>query len=366
MIHLILFSVTTRDPQDESKLYYSYYAAHHINKVLFRTQPDQGLLHRMRAKNPMNNMTIVGDVHYYVIKSASLPIKTSSPEREFPISQSPSSLTEQILPSNIAKMLGIHQKRTLHLFMKPEALEESPKQTKSKDYSLRKQAVVKSDSRRVSADDAYSDPPTPSLRSGKTSLDVDRNAVINVIRHPELSNKVDLQHRKVRSTSFQNNRDGARNISEWIRIHYHQSKVPMTRSRTKDLDSPNSTPKDQFYEAKYLGSDDDFLMQANIRNYFKDQALESTDAILFSIPTSSRESSEALSGASQHPALSNFAFHLGDRPLSLKRARWITFGVILMVGIIITLLALRVEAKWLAIILFVFLLFYLLIALLFA
>ncbi|KAI9142986.1 hypothetical protein BKA69DRAFT_1113601 [Paraphysoderma sedebokerense] len=63
----ILARVTTVDPEDESRLYYSYYGAHHINKVLFRTQPEEGLLHRMKAKNPLNNMTIVGDVHYYII-----------------------------------------------------------------------------------------------------------------------------------------------------------------------------------------------------------------------------------------------------------------------------------------------------------
>ncbi|KAI8905110.1 hypothetical protein EDD86DRAFT_194205, partial [Gorgonomyces haynaldii] len=66
-IDFILARVTTGDPQDESKFYYSYYAAHHINKVLFRTQPEEGLLHRMRAKNPLNNMVILGDVHYYII-----------------------------------------------------------------------------------------------------------------------------------------------------------------------------------------------------------------------------------------------------------------------------------------------------------
>ncbi|KAJ3362179.1 hypothetical protein GGF31_001802 [Allomyces arbusculus] len=63
----ILARVTTADPNDETKFYYSYYAAHHINKVLFRTQPEEGLLHRMKAKNPLNNMTIVGDVSYYRI-----------------------------------------------------------------------------------------------------------------------------------------------------------------------------------------------------------------------------------------------------------------------------------------------------------
>ncbi|KAJ3150476.1 hypothetical protein HDU86_006649 [Geranomyces michiganensis] len=66
----VLARVTTVDPNDEERLYYSYYAAHHINKVLFRTQPEEGLLHRMKAKNPLNNMTIVGDVHYFVVSAA--------------------------------------------------------------------------------------------------------------------------------------------------------------------------------------------------------------------------------------------------------------------------------------------------------
>lgn len=50
-LDFILARVTTVDPEDEQRFYYSYYAAHHINKVLFRTQPEVGLLHRMRAKN---------------------------------------------------------------------------------------------------------------------------------------------------------------------------------------------------------------------------------------------------------------------------------------------------------------------------
>ncbi|KAF9338296.1 hypothetical protein BG006_006638 [Podila minutissima] len=65
----ILARVTTQDPNDESKHYHSYYSAHQINKVLFRTQPDEGLLHRMKARNPLNNMLVVGDVHYYIIKA---------------------------------------------------------------------------------------------------------------------------------------------------------------------------------------------------------------------------------------------------------------------------------------------------------
>jgi hypothetical protein len=50
-LDFIIARVTTRDPNDPEKLYYSYYDAHQINRVLFRTQSDQGLLHRMKAKN---------------------------------------------------------------------------------------------------------------------------------------------------------------------------------------------------------------------------------------------------------------------------------------------------------------------------
>jgi hypothetical protein len=63
----LLARVTTADPHDSTILYHSYYAAHHINKVLFRTQPELGLLHRMKAKNPLNNMNIIGDVDYFMI-----------------------------------------------------------------------------------------------------------------------------------------------------------------------------------------------------------------------------------------------------------------------------------------------------------
>lgn len=68
----LLARVTTEDPHDPGRLYHSYYSAHHINKVLFRTQPELSLLHRMKSQNPLNNMPIVGDVDYYIIDPKSV------------------------------------------------------------------------------------------------------------------------------------------------------------------------------------------------------------------------------------------------------------------------------------------------------
>ncbi|CAG8514281.1 9240_t:CDS:2 [Diversispora eburnea] len=65
--NFILARVITSDPLDNTKMYQSHYSAHHINKVLFRTQPEQGLLHRMKAKN--------ANVHYYVVKAETVKLE---------------------------------------------------------------------------------------------------------------------------------------------------------------------------------------------------------------------------------------------------------------------------------------------------
>jgi len=59
----IIARVTTQDPNEDTKVYHSYYSAHQINKVLFRTQPEEGLLHRMKARNvrcPTQRVLLVG------------------------------------------------------------------------------------------------------------------------------------------------------------------------------------------------------------------------------------------------------------------------------------------------------------------
>lgn len=63
----IIARVTTADPDNQSLFYNFYYAAAEINRVLFRYEPSRRLLHRMKVKNPLNNMYIIGQVFYYKI-----------------------------------------------------------------------------------------------------------------------------------------------------------------------------------------------------------------------------------------------------------------------------------------------------------
>ncbi|RKP27875.1 hypothetical protein SYNPS1DRAFT_1840, partial [Syncephalis pseudoplumigaleata] len=48
---MIIARVRTVDPRDATRYNYFHYAAHHLNKILFRTEPERGLLHRVRTKN---------------------------------------------------------------------------------------------------------------------------------------------------------------------------------------------------------------------------------------------------------------------------------------------------------------------------
>ena len=115
----IIARVTTEDPTYPDKFYYSYYAGHHINKVIFRTQPSEGLLHRMKARNPLNNMTIVGDVHYYIVQ-----YKTGKQDsmNSSPVKRDLHAFNEDYQPKSapildyINSKLG--RKKTLHLVFK--------------------------------------------------------------------------------------------------------------------------------------------------------------------------------------------------------------------------------------------------------
>lgn len=65
----LLARVTTPDPENQNIFYNFYYSAAEINRILFRFESNRRLLHRMKVKNPLNNMYIVGQVFYYKIST---------------------------------------------------------------------------------------------------------------------------------------------------------------------------------------------------------------------------------------------------------------------------------------------------------
>ncbi|KAI5152155.1 hypothetical protein ENBRE01_2610 [Enteropsectra breve] len=63
----LIARVSTRDPEQNDVMYNFYYAAGEINRILFKYESRRRLLHRIKVRNPLNNMYIEGQVFYYKI-----------------------------------------------------------------------------------------------------------------------------------------------------------------------------------------------------------------------------------------------------------------------------------------------------------
>ncbi|KAJ3398197.1 hypothetical protein CcCBS67573_g05360 [Chytriomyces confervae] len=368
----LLARVTTVDPQDETRFYYSYYSAHHINKVLFRTQPEEGLLHRMKAKNPLNNMVIIGDVHYYVIKALSVNVAIATNRTAHPVSvassvaqdqnkniPSPISAEDQILIAiaerlsgkvhRFLKLTGIESSSTsrrLRLMMKPDGLVSSPKAVQRIDgeASLERQNTLEelgadpgthnSDSSTVLAQlDKFIDFLKGSQDESALPVDYCNDFEVLFTRYQSDINGRNSSQRMLRVSSFVNDfgRNKVLSFEEWLQsfqvenirqpnnndcdvdTHHHNGPLKQRKNSSPSttvikMDSPaSSTPQKLYYLAEYLASDDDFLMKSSVRAIFRENALESDDAVLFTLLSSSSSEDSPRIGE-QHPALRNFAY----------------------------------------------------------
>ncbi|CAI2169574.1 18984_t:CDS:2 [Funneliformis geosporum] len=243
----IIAKVTTVDPLDELKYYHSFYSGHHINKILFRTQPDQGLLHRMKAKNPLNNMNIIGDVHYYVVKAAS--VKKS---QTFAKSSSMSATSRKTLA---VKEEGVSIVATSSL-----------DKTEEGDFTINVDDVISI------ADNLHSAP--PSIWNFNNEEEVVVAIEMNSHSSKNVKNKR-CQSSKEFSISFPKN-DVNTNPSSSLE---NESILSPTTTVTHIDVGDNSI----HYKATFYATDDDFLMRSTVRQFFKSNALDPVDAQLFTI-----------------------------------------------------------------------------------
>ncbi|KAJ3093815.1 hypothetical protein HDU97_008987 [Phlyctochytrium planicorne] len=457
----VIARVTTVDPDDENRFYYSYYAAHHINKVLFRTQPEEGLLHRMKARNPLNNMLIVGDVYYYAIRAVAVNLsrlcgstavrrtstdsitsflsslsktikfagdniiaaasqQISSPQDDEELSSpratsplfgydekkrrrnitSPTGSFDDRMGSAVAARFaqklkrilyvmsagqmgesGVPKKKVLHVLVRPEALDETGKGNGA--------------ARRRSADDAFSD------GKGKGKVVANEPGAERVL--PKLAVAMRptgaplTSYRQVRSVSYINSTSGrtVQSLEEWMVEHSFQVspsspfriqpspqspntskalgdvemgtvsssskssslQVPpashgKNKSKSKKQSPTTTSPRKSaeaprlYYTAEFIGTDDDFLMKASVRMYFKEHALEAQNAVLFTImgDTSPAE-------GEQHPALLNFGYAVSERDGEGEEDIWKVIGnrairMLVLVYIVLGFLLVKFVSKW--------------------
>ncbi|KAI8851721.1 hypothetical protein BC829DRAFT_386675 [Chytridium lagenaria] len=399
----IVARVTTVDPNDENRFYYSYYAAHHINK-------------------PLNNMIIVGDVHYYAIKAIAVNLTrvcesistllsaitntikyagenllaaasrvrspTMSPTLLFEApdeerclespSTSPLFAYFSDIPAGeeantsaamarlaykmkrLAYVLSLGQtgepgfavakEKRLHLLMKPEALLEErdeingfgrPKKLPNhpeaslrvlrlrvkmvtpsaysayrnvKSISFLNEATSKT---LLSLEDWMRDhdftvSPTSPFRIVSPTAALPQNDIDSSrLEHPlvDLSevgpvskgqSSKDATNLAAAKAHIQHLQRKDKKLGGGVKSSTHTSNPSTIKNVGSPL--PKSPVPRLYYTAEFIGTDDDFLMKATTRTYFKENALDPDDAVLFTIPGSVNETVDG----EQHPALLNF------------------------------------------------------------
>ncbi|KAF7682652.1 hypothetical protein TCON_2132 [Astathelohania contejeani] len=196
----ILARVTTPDPNDSSTLYNYYYIASEINKVLFKYESDRRLLHRMKARNPLNNLYIMGQVFYYKISADD--VDTAIVNYYF---GNPKSTHER--GRRAFSAIFKHKEYT-------NSAESSPKQGFSKDTSDIRNTSLKSNS----------------------LLDKHPREIINEVKSGYIKN-------------------------------------PIIENNTKPM----------VYDARYFACDDDFLVNPEVRDYFRKNCMMPEDDFLFEL-----------------------------------------------------------------------------------
>lgn len=223
----ILARVMTIDPgPNYAKCYWSDYAAHHINKILYRTELEKNLLHRMHCRNPLNNMIIVGRVNYYAVT----PEAVSKTHMEYEKRTGEKLILEsRVLPWESGAGQGNVSQVSVAL----------------SDGSLQKAAFSASAHKK-----SYSE----------TALDL-------------------IEAKKGKRSSFNN-------YVEKTTVPTIQSNSEAAISKSEDpaqVVIPIQDDSEITYEAKFVGTDDDFMNDADFREFIEINAVNKDDAKLFAL-----------------------------------------------------------------------------------
>lgn len=194
-IDFLIGRVTTPDPYDNSTLYNFYYAASEINKSLFKFESDRRLLHRMKVRNPLNNMFILGQVYYYKITLEDVD----------------KSLIEYFFKNNVVNKRKNKIKAFSAIFRTKTMETKEMQHTKDANDSISSNSSV----------DSTSEMPIKEIL---------KNCKVDLLPQKEISREKKLIHR-----------------------------------------------------ARFFATDDDFLMQSEIRDYFRRNTLDKDDEFLFEI-----------------------------------------------------------------------------------
>ena len=250
----VLARVSTLDPTGpKPQVYHSHYSAHQINKILFRTQPEEGLLHRMKSRNPLNNLLIVGDVNYFVIR-----------------------------PKDYDDANGRYE----NLIARSKKIEEG-------------EGEGEGDGENGNLVNLSNPNPIPSI-NGETTAPVTTTLTASLLhgllQRKKAASETGSGSPNINVAPFENAADYTSPNQSSMDLESTQHRAISRNTSTSSLnrsDSLNQLPSDGepaiLYEAQPFATDDDFLMRSDVREYFKANSVNPDDYLLFTLYRSTTE-----------------------------------------------------------------------------
>ena len=250
----IIARVTTLDPTGpKPQLFHSHYSAHQINKILFRTQPEEALLHRMKSRNPLNNMLIVGNVDYFVVRP-----------RDYEAAR-----------DRFEALLGKRRFETGEI-----SVEE-----------LGNPNPIPSITEEAEGEGSLTD----SLLFGLLQRKKVETENLGQQPFPQESPQINVAPFE-NAADYTSPNQSTLDLADPLRASRNNSSASLNRS-----DSLNKLPTEGepaiLYEAHHFATDDDFMVRSDVREYFKVNSVNADDYLLFTL----YRTNEALAGFTSIP-----------------------------------------------------------------
>jgi len=320
----IIARIKTADPTANKKYFYSYYDAHHINKILFKTQPELSLLHRMQAKNPLNNMIIVGDVHYFVIKAeyAKSIFKKKGVGEPLSSTSSNKDLTKFNLTSPLSFINHLKINKTEEEILKSDLINFYRTANFNNNTNHERNhttpmyhvddlaALAHKNFQKVFKVAGFSKPEGKRYKRSQLKIIMKPEAfsnenIMKTINEQTCESLAPKMRRKSDDYDYRKRKVIGRNYSYEV--------LNVVEVNENGIDDSEADKNTVVFRAEFYATDDDFLMRRDVRAYFKENALEEKDSILFTLYNNNESTvvnNHEPTNAVQHPLLSfiNYTF----------------------------------------------------------
>ncbi|KRH95218.1 hypothetical protein M153_2100051307 [Pseudoloma neurophilia] len=306
---LILARVSTPDPYRQDLLYNYFYIASEVNKVLFKYESSRRLLHRMKVRNPLNNMYIIGQVQYFRITKEEIDkaivdcffrdiiLRSAMKEDKKMMAKCNQTFDhENTLEKNsISAFSAVFRTMTSEtsLVSDQTTVSASNKSTKlehPRDKMLRKKLKrLKEQNSHETVLDIEDDTATNEYESGTSPQEILKMFDEGLLDFPVIPEK------------YLNRTD---DLEEMENMNRTQPGEVLTTNNGQKASQSNKTEKlDKYsdhkdveygtrcvdfpvmlnYTAEFFATDDDFLLRNDIRDYFKKNSVDPSENFLFEL-----------------------------------------------------------------------------------